>query len=165
MEELYFSLNNSEVAPGRQFPALSTPTVTFNRNVAYVNAAAMKRLPAVDYVLFMVDREARKLSLRPCGEDERDAVRWRSSGKNTSKPKHIICEEFSRRLYEFMKWDVGQRFKLRGNFLSSDSEIIIVFDLTIPADGDFGVMYEEHRNNPLMKKFTEDSMIEIKNIE
>lgn len=178
-----FTPNNGEVCRGEYFSHTNEPMITFNpaRHLVYVNAVCLKRLPDMDYALFLVFPVEKRLCLRPCGADERNAVRLRSAGKNRCGVRHIRCEEFMRKTIMLMQWNHDCRYRLLGNIAECNDETVIMFDLASaevfkPLDNGsrklsstveyqaecgsgFGIPFEEHQKNPLVKTFGNDTEI------
>jgi hypothetical protein len=189
MTESVYSLDNYEIAKVKNTSSAHNPTVTFNRSHVYVNAELLKRTPDMVHAQLLINRAAKKLILRPCDKRERDAVRLRTMSEVTTKPRHILCDDFSARLFRFMQWDRNCRYKVLGNLINSAGETLAVFDLTAadkfeqPTKGEarpqasavyethsqvnasFGATIEKHLANPLISHFREDTVISVDNQE
>ena len=100
-------LYNYEMVSGEFFAQIKEPAFTINVNKVYVNTAAVRLLPKVDYVKFMINRDEKKLVIKPCSEMDIQGYNW-------AKDK----EQF--------------RYKISGkkNRAKGDGEEILVFDLT-----------------------------------
>lgn len=155
------SLSKYEVVRAEFFSYTNEPTITFNpaRNLVYVNAACLKRLPEADYIQFLVSPEEKRLVLRPCGADELHAVRFRSAGKKSSKPRHISCEDFMTKIIKLTRWKLDERYRLLGNIVTRNNESAVMFELNSLHGEGFGVAFDEHLNNPLVKIFERDEEI------
>jgi hypothetical protein len=116
-----------------------------------------------------VNPEDKKLAVRPCGEDEKDAFLWCSRNTSKHKPKQITCRMFFAKIVQLMDWNPDYRYKLLGKLIKSEEEYLYVFDLTateiyqrivtegekprksrvpvFPAEwqNQFGLSVEEHR--------------------
>ncbi|MCL2639068.1 MAG: hypothetical protein FWD48_11955 [Oscillospiraceae bacterium] len=102
--------------------------ITFNakRDIIYVNAACLKRLPDMEYVHILISPPEKKLALRPCGANERNAIRIKSE---SNKKRYIRCDDFIKRIIILMGWEGNNRYKLHGKIVELNDEIIIVFNL------------------------------------
>ena len=165
-----------EVARFEYFSCANEPTVTFKFPTVKFSAACLKKLAGFDYVHFIIDRSDKKLIIEPCYSDERNAIRWSSLNLEKSKAKTITCREFYKRIRELMMWSNYCRYKAFGKIAKDENKEIIVFDLKSAiiykpnAEGiisktpdypqewgdDFGESVERHKNNPLVRRFTED---------
>lgn len=115
----------------REFFALTNePSITFNNFKVYVNTACLNRLPHVDYVQVLVNRDRKILAIRPCHEEERDAFVWCSTGAGKRKPKQITCRLFFAKVFDLMGWNPDHRYKLLGKVIHANDEYLIAFDLS-----------------------------------
>lgn len=168
-EDESFSLAGYQVVRGEFFAHIYEPSLTFNDNKVYVNTACVKKLPSVDYVLIMVNPDTKKVAIRPCAEDVKDAVRWCSATAKRS-PKQMTAKIPIAMVYELMNWNRNFRYKLLGKLIKTNNALLFVFDLNTPeifvkksnAEGketssrtptfpdtwknQFGVPVEEHQN-------------------
>ncbi len=119
-----------QVVRGEFFAHVCEPSISFNQNKIYVNAACLKRMPDVEYVQILVNSDEKKLVIRPANEDAKDAFLWCSSKTTVRKPKLITCRVFFAKMVSLMSWNADYRYKLLGKLIRSGGEKIIVFDLT-----------------------------------
>ena len=128
-----FTLENDEVVRGEWFSNSGEPMLTFNPmlGLVYINVIGLKRLPKMEYALFIISSEEKRLSIFPCDADERDAIRLRSGGLNSNKPRHIRCRaDFINKLKVIMDWQINCRYKVRGALAIGENDTILTFDLT-----------------------------------
>lgn len=130
IEEDSFNYSGFQVVRGEFFAHTYEPSITFNRNKVYVNTTCIKKLPNVDYIQFLINEEKLILVLRPCSEEEKDAIRWCSNSSGKRKPKKISDDLFFAKVAELMNWNDHYRYKLLGKIIHSNHEYLIVFDLT-----------------------------------
>ncbi len=172
-EDLDFTYKGYEVVHGAFFAHLFEPSVKLVKETVSVNAACLRKLPGTEYVQFLVNRDEKKLAVKPCTEDTKDSFRWASVGKNGKpKPKTISCKPFFDRVMKLMEWDPNMRYRINGKLIRTKTESIFVFDLkeresfqrkgkTMYPDEwneGFGVSVEEHDNNALVS-FTENDSV------
>lgn len=127
-----FSFDGYQVTRREFFAYTQEPAISFNRFQIYVNSVCLKKCPEVDYVQILVNPEAKKLVIRPCGEDERDSFSWRSNCKIGRKPKQITCRIFYTKIMDLMGWDPQMRYKLLGKLVHANDEDLFLFDLNAP---------------------------------
>lgn len=127
--ETDFSYDGYQVVRGEFFAHTFEPSITFSDGRIYVNMACLNRMPKVEYIQILINQQMKKLVVRPCREDEKDSFRWCS---NTSKrrPKQITCRIFYAKLAEMMQWNPTYRYKLLGKLVTTNSELLYIFDLT-----------------------------------
>ena len=126
-----------------------------------------------EYVQFLVNRDEKKLAVKPCTEDTKDSFRWAAIGKNGKlKPKIISCKPFFERVMKLMEWDPNMRYRISGKLIRTKAESIFVFDLKdresfqrrgkamYPDEWNegFGVSAEEHDNDALVSFCENDSV-------
>lgn len=165
-----FNYDGFQVVRGEFFSHIYEPSFTLNKSKVSVNKACIRKLPEIEYVQILVNASEKKLAVRPCKEEEKDSVKWCSSGEKKN-PKQITCRIFYAKVIELMGWNPDNRYKLLGKLMKSNDEYLFIFDLnnpeiykpkvksdgksvisrtpTYPSDwqNQFGVTVEEHRKN------------------
>ncbi len=125
-----FSYEGYQVVRGEFFAHMHEPSVTLNANKIYVNKACLKKLPEVEYIQFLMNKEEKKLVLRPCTEDSKDGFRWCTVKGTNRIPRQISCRVFFAMVIRLMGWNSDYRYKMLGKIIRSGDEKLIVFDLT-----------------------------------
>jgi hypothetical protein len=115
------------VVRGEFFAHVYEPSITFNNCKVSLNTACLNRLPDVEYVQILVNKEDKKLAVRPSSEDEKDSFLWRTTKR---KPKQITCRMFFAKVVQLMEWNPDYRYKLLGKLIRSGDEYLFIFDLT-----------------------------------
>ena len=105
------------------------PAMTVRENSVTFNNACISRLEAATYIQFLINPEEQKLIIRPCGEGDRDAVRWCVTKADKRKSRQITCRDFTERLYELMGWEPVYRYRLQGIGIDYLGEKMYLFDL------------------------------------
>lgn len=125
-------LYNYEMVSGEFFAQIKEPAFTINVNKVYVNTAAVRLLPKVDYVKFMINRDEKKLVIKPCSEMDIQGYKWAKDKDGKRYPSHRTGEPFVQSLCMLMNWNPQFRYKISGkkNRAKGDGEEILVFDLT-----------------------------------
>ena len=131
IEDNSFSYEDFQVVRGEFFAHVFEPSITFSDSKVYVNTACVKKLPDTDYIQILINKEKKKLVVRPCNEDERDSFRWCSATSKRS-PKQVTCRPFFAMLCDEMGWDPNYRYKFLGKMIRSNGESIFLFDLSAP---------------------------------
>jgi len=166
-----------EIARAEYFSGANEPTITIKKHTVRFSAYCLNQLPSVDHVQFVMYPAEKRLVIEPCAPELRDAIRWSSKNPHNRKPKIMTCKEYSRRLRELMGWSEECRYTILGKISGSGDAAVIVYDLTSAlvyrpnAEGKisrtpeyskewgvgFGMSAEEHKNDPLVKRFSEDT--------
>ncbi len=88
-------------------------------------------MPETEYIQLLINKDQKKLVVRPCREDERDSFRWCSATAKRS-PKQVTCRPFFAMICEEMGWDPNYRYKFLGKMIRSKGESLFLFDLSAP---------------------------------
>ncbi len=105
------------------------PCMTVKENSITFNNSCITRLENANYIQFLINPEEQKLIIRPCGEGDRDAIRWCVTKADKRRSRQITCRDFTGRLYELMGWDREYRYKLQGIGIQYRGEKMYLFDL------------------------------------
>ena len=174
------NIGHYELVRGERFAHMTEPMVSFARGAFWVNVGCLKRSPETTYVHFLLFRPQRRLILKPCGEEERNAVRWCTP---SLKPRKVLCDcDFFSELFTLMGWSQNNRHRLLGRVAHNSDWTGFAFDLTRavvfplagvesdknpePAtppgvDNPFGGTWDEHCRNPLVNRFSKDTVIMV----
>ena len=106
-------------------------SVSFRIDSIMFNTATLKKMPNVRYVQFIVNPEKKKIVIKSCDVDDKDAIRWCQYNERLDKrtPKKILCRMFAAKVFDMMDWNIENRYKIQGNIIKSPEETLIVFDL------------------------------------
>lgn len=125
-------LYNYEMVSGEFFAQIKEPAFTINVNKVYVNTAAVRLLSKVKHVKFMINRDEKKLVIKPCSDMDIQGYTWVKEKDGKRYPSHRTGEPFVQSLCMLMNWNPQFRYKISGkkNRAKGDGEEILVFDLT-----------------------------------
>ena len=124
-----FSYDGYQVVRRELFAHLRDPAVVIRYDSITFNMACIKGLEDAVYVHIMVNPEDKKLVIRRCNEDDKDAVRWCIPEKNR-KSRKVVSKVFSPMIYDVMGWSDKCRYKILGYKITYEEETLYVFDLT-----------------------------------
>jgi len=142
-------LDDCEVVGINRFSLASEPVLTIAERHLWVNMACINILPDAVRVLFLLDRQAHKLTLKPASEEIQGTIRWKTPN---GKPRKLLCEEFLQDVAAIMAWNADCRRKLPGVIAQDCDGAIITFEL---AQSEV-LTLAQHRQNPLIKRLEED---------
>lgn len=100
--------------------------LTIAQNKLWVNVVCLNALPDTQRIVFLLNREARRLTLKPGSEEEQHAVRWKTL---SGKPRRLSCNDFLQDVAALMCWDMEKRRRLPGNVARDDDGPVIAFEL------------------------------------
>ena len=75
-EDNELNLNDFEVTRTEFFAHTREPSFIFNDGKVGVNTACVRRLPDVDYVQLLINRNKKKLAIRACEEEDVFSIQW-----------------------------------------------------------------------------------------
>ncbi len=188
-EDDTFSLDKFQVVRREFFSHISEPSITFSNYKIGLNSACIKRLPHIDYIQFLVNRQTQKLAVRPCLESDLHSFQWCTNSGGKRKPRQVTGKIFFMKLFDMMGWNPNHRYKILGKLIRANGEYLFVFDLTstevyqriakegikpktsrtpvFPAEwqDQFGVPFEEHRKSLQINIFDNYAVYGIKDKE
>ena len=129
-EDAEFSYEGYQVVRREFFAHTLEPALTIRMDSIVFNTACIRKCENVVYVQLLVSRERKKLVIRPCGQDDKDAIRWCIVDGSDRRTRTIRSDIFSGMLYGMMGWDADYRYKLQGTTFSFQGQPMYVFDLT-----------------------------------
>ena len=83
-----FSYDGFQVTRREYYAHNNEPAISFSDGRLGINAVCLKKAPDVEYVQILVNREKKKLVIRPCTEDDWDSFMWCT---RSHKSKSITC--------------------------------------------------------------------------
>ena len=84
------------------------------------------------HVHVMFNSDLKRIVVRGCDENDKDALRWCISKPDKRKSRKMTCKPFSELVYKEMGWDIECRYKMLGYRISFEGETLYVFDLLVP---------------------------------
>lgn len=84
------------------------------------------------YVHVMFNSDLKRIVVRGCDENDKDALRWCIAKPDKRKSRKMSCKPFSELVYNEMGWDSDCRYKILGYRINFEGETLYVFDLLVP---------------------------------
>lgn len=81
------------------------------------------------YINIMFNSELKRIVVKGCNENDRDALRWCVAKPDKRKSRKMSCRLFSELLYKEMDWSGDCRYKILGYRIEFEGEALYVFDL------------------------------------
>ncbi len=125
-----FNYEGYQVVRKELFAHQRDPAVVIRRDSITFNTACIEGLEDVVYINILVNSEKRKMVVRKCGENDKDAIRWCVAKPDKRKSRKISGKVFTAKLYKDMDWNADCRYKVLGYRITFEGETIYVFDLT-----------------------------------
>lgn len=84
------------------------------------------------YVHVMFNNDLKRIVVRGCDENDKDALRWCIAKPDKRKSRKMSCKPFAELVYKEMAWDSECRYKVLGYRITFEGETLYVFDLLVP---------------------------------
>lgn len=144
------------------FAHMRDPAIVIHKDSFTMNTACITGLENVVYVHIMFNSDLKRIVVRGCDENDKDALRWCIAKPDKRKSLKMSCKPFSDLVYKEMGWDSECRYKMLGYRITFEGETLYVFNLLVPEifherqkrkkgvdslndiAGTFGVPVEEH---------------------
>ena len=130
IEEVEFDYSGFQVVRREFFAHLQEPSIVFNQGKVGVNSACVRKLPDIDFIQILINREKKKLVIRPCEESDIHSFRWSTEKKGKKYPRQVTGKLFFMKVCSLMNWNPEYRYKIMGKLIRSEDEYLFVFDLT-----------------------------------
>lgn len=124
-----FSYDGFQVVRRELFAHLREPAVVIRRDSVTFNTACIAGLEDAVYIQILVNQDSRRMVVRKCEENDKDALRWCVAKPDKRKSRKMTNKIFSAMMYEMMGWNLDCRYKILGHKITFEDETIYVFDL------------------------------------
>ena len=139
--ESTFSYDGYQVVRKELFAHLRDPAIVIRKDSITFNTACISGLEDVVYVHVMFNSDLKRIVIRGCNENDRDALRWCVVKPDKRKSRKMTCKLFAELIYKEMGWDSECRYKMLGYRISFDGDSLYVFDLLVPE-----IFHESQKN-------------------
>lgn len=130
--ESTFSYDGYQVVRKELFAHLRDPAIVIRKDSITFNTACISGLEGVVYVHVMFNSDLKRIVVRGCDENDKDALRWCIAKPDKRKSRKMSCKPFSELVYNEMGWDSDCRYKILGYRINFEGETLYVFDLLVP---------------------------------
>ncbi len=124
-----FSYYGYQVVRRELFAHLREPAVVIRRDSVTFNTACIAGLEDAVYIQILVNQDNKRMVVRKCEENDKDALRWCVAKPDKRKSRKMTNKIFSAMMYEMMGWNLDCRYKILGHKITFEDETIYVFDL------------------------------------
>ena len=124
-----FSYDGYQVVRRELFDHLREPAVVIRRDSVTFNTACIAGLEDAVYIQILVNQDNKRMVVRKCEENDKDALRWCVAKPDKRKSRKMTNKIFSAMMYEMMGWNLDCRYKILGHKITFEDETIYVFDL------------------------------------
>ena len=124
-----FSYDGYQVVRRELFAHLREPAVVIRRDSVTFNTACIAGLEDAVYIQILVNQDNKRMVVRKCEENDKDALRWCVAKPDKRKSRKMTNKIFSAMMYEMMGWNLDCRYKILGHKITFEDETIYVIDL------------------------------------
>lgn len=127
-----FSYDGYQVVRKELFAHLRDPAIVIRKDSITFNTACITGLEDVVYAHVMFNNDLKRIVVRGCDENDKDALRWCIAKPDKRKSRKMSCKPFAELVYKEMDWDSECRYKVLGYRITFEGETLYVFDLLVP---------------------------------
>ena len=124
-----FSYDGYQVVRRELFAHLREPAVVIRRDSVTFNTACIAGLEDAVYIQILVNQDNKRMVVRKCEENDKDALRWCIEKPDKRKSRKMSNKLFSAMIYDMMGWNTDCRYKILGHKITHEDEIMYIFDL------------------------------------
>ena len=124
-----FSYDGYQVVRRELFAHLREPAVVIRRDSVTFNTACIAGLEDAVYIQILVNQDNKRLVVRKCEENDKDALRWCIEKPDKRKSRKMSNKLFSAMMYDMMGWNTDCRYKILGHKITHEDETMYIFDL------------------------------------
>ncbi len=136
-------LNGYQTVDSSLFSSYGRAACSMTKDKISFSTECVRRLSGTEYIELLFHPRELLFAIRPCGEDNMNAIKWASvsNRKISTWPKGIA--PFANILFERLGWNTQLTYRFYGIRRSKNGEDVILFDLSEPElrieeeDGDF----------------------------
>ncbi len=122
-------LKGFQVVRREFFAHTREPSIVFSDGKISVNTACVRRLPEVEYVQILINREKQMLAIKPCDEMDLFAFLWGNTKNGKRFPRAVSGRLFFMKVCDMMGWNPAYRYKILGRLCRANGDNLFVFDL------------------------------------
>ena len=124
-----FSYDGYQVVRRDLFAHLREPAVVIRRDSVTFNTACIAGLEDAVYIQILVNQDNKRMVVRKCEENDKDALRWCIEKPDKRKSRKMSNKLFSAMMYDMMGWNTDCRYKILGHKITHEDETMYIFDL------------------------------------
>lgn len=126
------NMGNYRVVRAEYFPSIERPAMTIESGKLRFNTACLKKFEDVEYVELLLNTVTNTIAIRPCDEDNPNAIHWGRLREERWVVSTMGCRGLSRTLFDLMSWEDEGKYRFSGQFLCQGGQKILLFELDEP---------------------------------
>lgn len=125
-----FDMSGFQVVRREFFAHTFEPAVSFHHDKVLFNMAAIRKMKSYNFIQMLIDPVNKKLLIKGCEEDSKDAVKWCYLNKiGKRQNRDIKCNIFTGKVFDMMNWNPNNKYKLQGTVIRTSNDIYMFFNL------------------------------------
>lgn len=114
------------------FPSADDLNLTISGGKMHFNAACLKEFEFVEYVELLINTVDKCIAIRPCEEDNPNAIHWGRLKKDKWVVSTLSCKGLAKVLFSLMSWEDEGKYKFKGQCRGEGENKHLVFALDEP---------------------------------
>ncbi len=115
------------------FPSREQLTMTIQNGKLRFNTACLRKFEDVEYVELLLNTVTNTIAIRPCGEDNPNAIHWGKLREERWVVSTLGCRGLSKTIFDLMNWGDEGKYRFRGQYINQDNQKLLVFELDEPV--------------------------------
>ena len=121
-----------EVVRSQYFATLQNAAMTIANGKISFNTACLKKFENVEYVELLLNSVSRCIAVRPCAEDNPNAIHWGKLREGRWCTLSKSCRGLAKILFDIMEWDEDLKYRFRGDCIENEGQKVMLFRLDEP---------------------------------
>ena len=126
------NMGNYQIVRAEYFPSLERPAMTISNGKLRFNTACLKKFEDVEYVELLLNTVTNTIVIRPCAEDNPNAIHWVRLREERWVVSTMGCRGLSKTLFDLMSWEDEGSYRFSGQFSEQGDNKLLIFELDEP---------------------------------
>ncbi|GHU80476.1 hypothetical protein AGMMS49992_33490 [Clostridia bacterium] len=122
-------INEFDVVRSEFLSPTFKPKITLNADKLAFSSSCVRLIPDNSYVQMLFDRKRKRIVLLPCGQFDKDALKWSNQKSGKTSPRGITARLLCSKLFDYMGWIPDNRYKVMAVYQELEGRQLIVFNL------------------------------------
>lgn len=140
-----FSYDGYQVVRRELFAHLREPAVVIRRDSVTFNTACIAGLEDAVYIQILVNQDNKRMVVRKCEENDKDALRWCIEKPDKRKSRKMSNKLFSAMMYDMMGWNTDCRYKILGHKITHENETMSIVGTRPPLISETNLYEPRHK--------------------
>ena len=117
---------------GAFFREKDKPSMTIAGGSFRFNSACLALFNHVEYVELLINTVKKCIAIRPCEQDNPNAIRWARLKKDRWAVRRLSCRGLSQVLVDVMDWIYTDKYQMVGQVEETEDGKVLLFNLSTP---------------------------------